>query len=188
MSREACDRALALLASGVLSIDADGRIWRHAINVRGRDVAIIPRRAENVGGKGYLRLTLQIPGVGLVQTMAHRVVWEATNGPIPDGLQINHKDLSKTNNRLDNLEVVTGSENMRHAYVGGRALPWSHARERGGLYFGRPIITMEQAKQMVDLRQGGALFREIAARFGVSTTHAHNLVMKTRRAAGKGVE
>ena len=174
MSREACDRALALLASGVLSIDADGRIWRHAINVRGRDVAVTPRRAENVGGKGYLRLTLQIPGVGLVQTMAHRVVWEATNGPIPDGLQINHKDLNKANNRIDNLEVVTGAENIRHSYANGRPAPWSEARKRG-LYRGRPIITHERVAEMVAARGGGALLREVADRFGVSITHAQRL-------------
>jgi len=45
----------------------------------------------------------------------HRVVWEAFNGPIPDRLEINHKDLNRTNNCLDNLEIVTHRENLKHA-------------------------------------------------------------------------
>ena len=45
----------------------------------------------------------------------HRLVWEAFNGPIPGRLEINHKDLIRTNNRLDNLELVTHQQNMKHA-------------------------------------------------------------------------
>ena len=42
----------------------------------------------------------------------HRVVWEAFNGPIPEGLQINHIDENKGNNLLSNLSLVTPRENM----------------------------------------------------------------------------
>ena len=42
----------------------------------------------------------------------HRLVWEAFNGPIPEGLQINHKDENKLNNSLSNLSLVTHRENM----------------------------------------------------------------------------
>ncbi len=45
----------------------------------------------------------------------HRVVWEAFNGPIPERLEINHKDLDRANNRLDNLELVTHQQNVQHA-------------------------------------------------------------------------
>ena len=50
---------------------------------------------------------------------AHRVVFEAANGPIPDGLEINHINGVKTDNRLANLEMVTPAENQRHAYRTG---------------------------------------------------------------------
>lgn len=45
----------------------------------------------------------------------HRMVWEAFNGRIQNRLEINHKDLNRSNNRLDNLEVVTHQQNLQHA-------------------------------------------------------------------------
>lgn len=45
----------------------------------------------------------------------HRIVWEAFNGRIEGRLEINHKDLDRANNQLDNLEVVTHQQNLQHA-------------------------------------------------------------------------
>ena len=45
----------------------------------------------------------------------HRLVWEAFNGPIPGRLEVNHKDLDRANNRLENLELVTHQQNVQHA-------------------------------------------------------------------------
>ena len=41
----------------------------------------------------------------------HRLVWMAFNGIIPDGMQINHIDEDKTNNKLENLNLMTCKEN-----------------------------------------------------------------------------
>ena len=47
----------------------------------------------------------------------HRLVALAFLGPPPDrGSQVNHKDGNPENNFLWNLEWVSGSENMKHAY------------------------------------------------------------------------
>lgn len=48
----------------------------------------------------------------------HRLVYQAFNGSL-NKLEINHKDLDKSNNNLTNLEAVTHSENMKHAYDNG---------------------------------------------------------------------
>ena len=40
----------------------------------------------------------------------HRVVWEVHNGEIPGGYDIHHKDHDKTNNQIDNLELVNSGE------------------------------------------------------------------------------
>ena len=50
-----------------------------------------------------------------VRRSVHRMVWEAFNGRIEGRLEINHKDLDRANNRLDNLEVVTHQQNLQHA-------------------------------------------------------------------------
>lgn len=47
--------------------------------------------------------------------LAHRIIWENLNGPIPDGLEINHINGKKDDNRLINLELVTHKENLSHA-------------------------------------------------------------------------
>lgn len=41
----------------------------------------------------------------------HRLVWEAFNGSIPDGYEIDHVNGVKDDNRLANLRVVTPKEN-----------------------------------------------------------------------------
>ncbi len=46
---------------------------------------------------------------------SHRLVYESFNGPIPVGYEINHRDLDKLNNHIDNLEATTHSDNMLHA-------------------------------------------------------------------------
>lgn len=46
----------------------------------------------------------------------HRVVWEAFNGQIPKGFEVNHINLNRQDNRLDNLELLTHQENCQHAH------------------------------------------------------------------------
>ncbi len=46
---------------------------------------------------------------------AHRIVWELANGPIEDGMCIDHIDGDRANNRLSNLRLTTLSMNQRNA-------------------------------------------------------------------------
>jgi hypothetical protein len=46
----------------------------------------------------------------------HRLVWEAFNGAIPGRLEVNHKNLDRADNRLENLELMTHQENVKHAF------------------------------------------------------------------------
>lgn len=45
----------------------------------------------------------------------HRALWEAFVGPIEGRLEVNHKDLNRANNCLDNLELLTHQQNVQHA-------------------------------------------------------------------------
>ena len=53
---------------------------------------------------------------GIKNKLVHRLVLEAWIGPCPDGCVTNHKSGDKTDNRLENLEYCTQSENMAHSY------------------------------------------------------------------------
>lgn len=64
--------------------------------------------------KGYLRVELSRCAVSELRSI-HRLVMDAFN-PNEGDLQINHIDGDKTNNRLENLEWCTGSDNVLHAF------------------------------------------------------------------------
>lgn len=42
----------------------------------------------------------------------HRLVWSTFNGKIPDGMQVNHINEVKTDNRLINLNLMSSKENI----------------------------------------------------------------------------
>lgn len=46
----------------------------------------------------------------------HRLVVLLTSGNLPEDMVVNHKDRNKSNNSVDNLEVITQAENMKHLY------------------------------------------------------------------------
>ena len=182
------DYALSLVNDGILSVDDEGRIWRQAIKGAKGIKPIEPRRAEHLSKRGYLDVVLAIPGSNrTTKIKAHRLVYEVKVGPIPEDRQINHKDLNKANNWLDNLEVVTQAQNIQHSYANGRTKPF--ALVRAGLpprkdaprrwpaqiWQGRSLITPEQRAEAVRLRTEGMLLKDIAARLGISITHAHRI-------------
>lgn len=44
----------------------------------------------------------------------HRIVWEAFNGEIPEGYEIDHINAKRDDNRLDNLRCVTHKDNCNN--------------------------------------------------------------------------
>lgn len=68
--------------------------------------------------KGYWRIGIRRDGKSKTYRV-HQLVALAFIGPCPAGCQINHKDGNKQNNRPENLEYVTGKQNMRHAIETG---------------------------------------------------------------------
>ena len=58
---------------------------------------------------GYVYVNLNNEGKYL-----HRLVWETFNGKIPEGMEIDHINTNRFDNRLSNLRLVTSSENKRN--------------------------------------------------------------------------
>ena len=46
--------------------------------------------------------------------LLHRIVWEYHNGPIPEGCDIHHIDMDRSNNDIDNLLLMDESEHERY--------------------------------------------------------------------------
>lgn len=70
-------------------------------------------RKLSIDSVGYHRLHLSRDNHQRVIGV-HRAVWESFVGPIPPDKMINHKNGIKTDNRLENLELVTNRENIEH--------------------------------------------------------------------------
>lgn len=47
------------------------------------------------------------------RTLLHRDIWESRNGPIPDGFDVHHLNRDRTNNRIENLALITRAEHAR---------------------------------------------------------------------------
>ena len=106
---------------------------------------------------------------------AHRFIWEAVHGPIPDGLFINHINGNKRDNRLANLELVTHAENIRHAYRTGLASNKGdrHPGNRVGNF---QVLTI---RALADL---GFTHTDIASRPGIPLSRRQVSLIATRRA------
>jgi hypothetical protein len=58
---------------------------------------------------GYRRITCK----DRKQRFEHVIVWESHHGPIPEGMELHHRNGDKLDNRLENLKLVTRLEHKR---------------------------------------------------------------------------
>lgn len=78
---------------------------------------------------------------------AHRWVWEQIHGKIPKGYHIHHKNENKSDNRIENLELIERSRHIKHHFTNEKrekARLWAnqirpltkkwHASEEGKLW------------------------------------------------------
>lgn len=80
-----------------------------------------------VNSSGYHIIGANISGKR-TNVYVHRAVVEAFLGEIPENYVVNHIDGNKTNNRVENLEIVSVSGNSIHALKNGlNKLPTSRA-------------------------------------------------------------
>ena len=71
---------------------------------------LYPTKAKN----GYRTVKLKNKYGNVKQLYLHRLIWEAFNGKIPPGLEVCHDDCNRSNNCLDNLELLTHTQNCRN--------------------------------------------------------------------------
>ena len=79
----------------------------HIRGKRGGNMSKITRNGYWLTGAAYNRKDYYF--------CEHRVVWVWYNGAIPDGMVINHKDYNRSNNHIENLELMTQKENVEYS-------------------------------------------------------------------------
>jgi hypothetical protein len=45
--------------------------------------------------------------------LMHRIIWEESNGPVPDGFELHHINGDEQDNRLENLQMLSPSDHQR---------------------------------------------------------------------------
>lgn len=100
-----------------VSIDGRVRAIEHVVNKRdGTTYTCVPKELKPaINTKGYKIVGLSINGK-LSTKKVHRLVAECYIDNVNNKPQVNHIDGDKLNNNSNNLEWVTNSENMLHAY------------------------------------------------------------------------
>lgn len=84
----------------------DGRLY-WAVSTSNR--VKVGQRAGTTNHNGYRQIMMKGK-----RYMEHRVIYEMRRGPIPDGLEIDHINGVKDDNRIENLRVVTHAENQHN--------------------------------------------------------------------------
>lgn len=73
--------------------------------------------------------------------LLHRFMWEEANGPIPDGMQVHHRNHNKRDNRVDNFVLVTPGEHWRE-HGDERGADWHSLGGKAG-WIDKPYRTVQ---------------------------------------------
>ncbi len=124
------------------------------------------RELGQTGTNGYRKVYSRITGyTGPV--LIHQIVAQAFLGPCPPGKQVNHKNGKKDDNRIENLEYLTPSENTLDTFKRGRVILF-------GEKHGSAILTEAQVteiRKILGTKKGkrfGPTLKDIGKRFGVT--------------------
>lgn len=168
---------------GELEIDKQGRIWR--IGKRGwdrwnktiRTNQCRRVRAEKLLPTGYLMVRAMIDKAR-ANGLAHRLVWMHFNGKIPEGLTINHINGVKTDNRPENLELATHSEQIIHARESLGKM------RQDGEWNNAATLTATQVLEIRKRRLNGEKLLPIAKDYGIAYQTVSKIARNERREFG----
>ena len=113
----------------------------------------------------------------------HRLTAGAFLGPIPKGMQVNHKNGIRTDNRLANLEIVTPSDNVRHSFRVLNRIGKNTNPSKGEAHH-HSSLTADKVREIRKLYSDGWTQVRLAARFETQQT---NISMIVRRRAWRHV-
>lgn len=155
---------------------------RYEIDKQGNVYAMFPFRGVPAGRKvktrvnpqGYVTTTLAKEGRGLVRTI-HRLLMLTFN-PIENAhlFEVNHIDLNKQNNRLDNLEWLTHQANIQHAH---RMNAWGDNQVRGE-HMNTAKLIPDQVREIRRLYAIGTNMSVLGRQFRVTPENIRAIVLR----------
>jgi len=103
--------------------------WKEVVNYEGlyevsnygrvRNSKTKQIKSQHDNGKGYMGTELYKEGTG-TRLYVHRLVVEAFIGIIPKDMEVDHKNNIRNDNRLENLQILTPSENNMKKSIDSR--------------------------------------------------------------------
>lgn len=148
---------------------------RYAATIDGRIYSVSSRRflTPATQSRGYLTVVLYDGSAPKKPRsfLVHRLIASAFLGA--SNLQINHKNGVKSDNRLENLEYVTQSENIQHAVQSlGQFAAERHSRAK------------LSNRQIEDIRSCGLPAKTIAAQYGITAGYVRDIKSARYRKRG----
>jgi hypothetical protein len=121
-------------------------------------------------GSGYYR-TVFFVGGKYRTVKVHRVIAQTwlSSQPMTPADTVNHKNFVRDDNRVENLEIMSMQDNIRHAWEGGK-----YGRSIGSINGNSKLTEETVAKIRAEYVPYVTLQRELAAKYGVG----RNTVMR----------
>jgi len=154
---------------GIYEVSDCGNVRRIAPWCDGRAIPI--RGLLHPEKQKYARVTL-FHNRKRKRISVHHLVLAAFVGPRPIGKEVNHKNGIKQDNRIENLEYCTHSENELHVFrvLGGKTRPGSKHHNTH--------LTESQVLEMRSLRNSGISAIELAERFNLSKWSVFDIISR----------
>lgn len=120
---------------GLLKINKEGKVWTWHRRKR----VWIEKVEQRHPVSGRVRYMIDVPGTKRSTVYKNRLIYVYFNGAT-NGMIVNHKDVDRTNNALDNLQLHTPEESQRQGYEEWKRISleyfndwWDYVR-----FFGEP--------------------------------------------------
>jgi len=124
---------------------------------------------------GYRRVTLYVDGYREVYNV-HQLVMRVFGEYLApsDKHEINHIDGNKTNNCIDNLEWVTRSQNIKHAYDNG-LIP-----DRNLSNNSNSRLSLQDRLKIIELKENGKSTKYLAKMYQVHPTTINRVLTRDK--------
>lgn len=129
-----------------------------------------PRRLGFEHPSGYIHVNLSANGQKK-QVRAHRIVYIAGYGGIPEGYTIDHINNEKADNRLCNLQALLPEDNSHKACADGLYLS-------GEENPAAKISAEVRAEILHEYARGNCTYRDLAARHGISKSRVGQIIQE----------